>query len=103
MLLVADMLLGPLREIVILGRQDDPDTATVLKVFRKRYLPICVVACRPDAQTSNGSSPLARIFAGKQPQNAATTVFVCENFACQAPISGKDNILATWDRIAQQS
>ena len=99
MLLAATMFVGPLREIVMLGDLHSPDTAAVLSDLRKRFVPDCVVACRRPDHTG-GSSALDPLFVGKQPRSPAPTVFVCENFACQAPVSGVTAVLDAWKRLA---
>lgn len=99
MLLAATLFLGPLREIVVLGDPHAPDTDAVLSDLRQRFIPDCVIACRPPDQ-AGGSAALNPLFAGKRPQPPAPTVFVCENFACQAPVSGLPAALDLWKRLA---
>lgn len=99
MLLAATTFVGPLREVVVLGHPHAPDTGAVLSDLRKRFVPDCVVACRPPDGTGS-SAALASLFAGKQSRGSEPTVFVCERFACQAPVSGTAAVLDTWKRLA---
>lgn len=102
MLLALDTYLGPTPEIVILGNIDQAVTAETLADLRRRYLPRKVVACRGTSQTAERKSPaLAALFEGRSPQPPGPTVFVCENFACQAPVSGKNAALAVWSTLAE--
>ena len=102
MLLAADLLFGPTPEIVVLGDRSQPDTAAVLDGLRQRFIPNRVVACR-SAERAAGehhSPHLDPLFAGKSPSGSEPTVFVCQNFVCQAPVSGCEAVLNLWDQLA---
>jgi len=86
--LAFDMVVGPTPEIVILGDPNSADTAAVLADLRHRYLPNKVVACRAGTETAS-NSPLSELFAGRKAIGPEPTVFICENFTCQAPVTGK--------------
>jgi uncharacterized protein YyaL (SSP411 family) len=101
MLAALDMHLGPTPEIVILG-DDNADTATVLAELRHRFIPNKVVAFRPspaDWPASTTSPALAGLFEGKGLQPPSPIVFICENFACQAPITGKTAAINALERL----
>jgi uncharacterized protein YyaL (SSP411 family) len=100
MLIALDRFFGPTPEIVVLGDPGHPETAAVLADLRKRYIPNYVLACRAEARISVDSDALRPLFEGKTARGAEPTVFICENFACQAPVHGKDAILATWAKLA---
>ena len=88
MLSAAEMQLGPLPEIAIVGDPREGDTAAAVADLRCRYLPNRVLACRQPGDL--GSSPhLAPLFHGKTLAGEEPTVYVCENFACQAPVTGR--------------
>ena len=98
-LLALDMQIGPTPEIVILGHPDDPTTGELLENLRRRYLPNRIL-CNRGPDQAGGSVHLQEIFSGKQTGSEPTTVFVCENFTCQAPVTGEAAIRETWDRLA---
>jgi uncharacterized protein len=102
MLLAYDMYLGPTPEVVILGDLNSTDTAAVLADLRHRYLPNKVLAARQAADAA-GSSALSGLFAGKKAIQPEPTVYICQNFACQAPATGKKAALATWDELVKQA
>jgi len=83
LLIALDMNLGPTPEIVILGDQEEPETAAILRDLRRRFVPNRVVVCRATGE-GDGSANLAKVFARKTAQASSTSVFVCENFTCQA-------------------
>jgi uncharacterized protein YyaL (SSP411 family) len=98
MLIALDFLLGPTPEIVVLGDAGDANTEAALKDLRKRFLPNYVLAAR--AANGEGSSKhLDRLFEGRQPLTPSPTVYVCENYACQAPVNGVEGAIAQWQTL----
>jgi len=99
-LLALDICLGPTAEIVILAEPDAPATSEVLAALRRKFIPNKVVALRPaHAPAASQSTALAAIFAGKAAKGPEPTVFICQNFACQAPVSGRDAVLAALETL----
>ena len=89
MLLALDMYLGPTPEIVFLGDPVNANTATVLSHLRRTFIPNKVVALRPaPAASDHRSSALDPRFTGKSAGDPDPTLFICQNFTCQAPASG---------------
>ena len=76
------------------------DTAAAISELRKRFIPNRVLACRAKPDATGQSPALAALFAGKSAAGPGPTVYICEQFACQAPISGKDGAIAQWDKLA---
>src|SRR5262249_51965409 len=99
MLMALDFHLGPTPEIVILGGPD-ADTTAVLTDLRYRFLPNKVVAHRSSPVTLVASSNLTPLFEGKEPLSPPPTLFICENFTCHAPETGKDSAVAVFERLA---
>jgi uncharacterized protein YyaL (SSP411 family) len=87
MLLAADLAIGPTQELVFVGPADE-ELRTAL---RARFLPRTVVAWRSDTGTT--ASPLDSLFADRAP-GKELALYVCENFTCQAPVVGREGILA---------
>jgi uncharacterized protein YyaL (SSP411 family) len=88
MLIALDMLLGPTPEIVILGDPTTAATSGLLSAVRHRFLPNKVLALRGGAAEVK-SAALDPLFAGKKPLADEPTLYICQNFTCQAPVSGK--------------
>lgn len=99
MLIALDMYFDPLPEIVILGGSSAADNAAVLSDLRHRFVPNRVLAMRASDTPPHRSPHLVGLFAtraaGPQP-----TVFVCERFTCQAPVSGTEAIRNLWDKLS---
>ena len=71
--------------------------------LRRRYLPNYVIACRPKAALDDSSPELDPIFLGRAAQGEAPTVFICEKFACQAPVQGPQAVMNTWSSLELQA
>ena len=115
MLQALDMYLGPTHEIVVAGNPQDEETKAVLADLRGRFVPNKVVAMR-NAKADTASDPAADrkdsavldpLFAGKQGgvgddvgDDDGPTVYVCENFACQSPVTGRQAIVAKWAELS---
>ncbi|MDA1051122.1 MAG: thioredoxin domain-containing protein [Planctomycetota bacterium] len=98
MLIAADMFFGPVNEVAIVCAGDE-DVSRIAHDLCRRYIPNRVVAARtPDAV--NRSTHLDPLFEGKPAGDGSVNVFVCENFACQAPVSGTEQIEALWNELA---
>ena len=92
-----DMYLGPMPEIVIVG-PDNEETTSALTDLHQRFTPRRVIGRgKPGQQHSEHLAPL---FAGRTSAGEHPSVFICENFACQAPVSGLEAIRAQWDKLA---
>jgi uncharacterized protein YyaL (SSP411 family) len=108
MLLALGRYLGPSYELVLVGDAANPHVATVVRTIQSRYLPRCVFAARivgwaPPTKSSNtdqgggqcppyGSARLDELFAGKSSPIGLPVLYVCQNFACQAPAVGLEEI-----------
>jgi uncharacterized protein len=98
-LIAADWLLGPTQELVVMGGNDAAELDAVLKAIRRRYRPRSVVACRP-AGAQGGSATLQPLFAGRTAVDGRTTLYICEQFTCQAPHVGQQSILTALADLA---
>ncbi len=99
MLLALDMYLGPTPEIVIVADPAQPATRQILADLTRRYWPNKIIALRAPG-TAERHAVLDPLFAGKTAPGGEPTVFVCENFACQAPVSGVEAIGEAFKRLA---
>ena len=99
MLLALDMYLGPTPEIVILGDPQTPATQQILTDLRRRFLPNKIVALRT-LGASRFRPALEPMFAGKQMLSGEPTVFICQNFACQAPVAGIAAARQAFDQLS---
>ncbi|MGI8981876.1 MAG: thioredoxin domain-containing protein [Pirellulaceae bacterium] len=97
LLIALDMYLGPMPEIVIVGPDND-DTRAALSELHQRFIPRRIIGRGKPGQQH--SQHLASLFAGRTSAGEHPSVFICENFACQAPVSGLEAIRRQWDALA---
>jgi uncharacterized protein YyaL (SSP411 family) len=86
MLNALEFMVGPSQEVVIAGDPALDATQAMVEVVRSRFLPNKVVLLHhtgSDGDRLIAISPFVKemVSAGNQP-----TVYVCEQYACQAPI-----------------
>ena len=91
MLIALDFYLGPVQQIAIIGPADADDTRQAIAAVRRAFRPNRVLAFH-DPATGAPPKELASLFEGKEAIGGAVTVYVCENFACQAPLVGVEAI-----------
>jgi uncharacterized protein YyaL (SSP411 family) len=102
LLIALDLWLGPVQELVLLGGADDEVNRAAQGVIQDAYLPNRVLAYRPGATAvESAGSPLEPLFAGRTAVDGQPTLYICENFTCQAPIVGVDAIRAAITALAQ--
>ncbi|MBI1915712.1 MAG: thioredoxin domain-containing protein [Planctomycetes bacterium] len=85
MLVAYDFHLGPVQEFAIVGDPAAEETRRVLRAIRGRFRPNKVVALM--APTTPGADAMIPLLAGKTVQDGVTT-YICQNFTCQAPLTG---------------
>lgn len=79
---VLDGLLNPSQEIVIVGDLGDTQTQALLAEARRYYLPNTVLAFK----AAEDESPLP-LLAGRILVDGKAAAYVCENYACQLPVT----------------
>ena len=101
LLLALDSFQGPFHEIVVLGDRTQADVADVLRDLDSRFLPrSVVVSADPNQQeTSQSLAPLLN----DKTASDVPTVYLCQDFSCQQPQVGKDQILAIWQALSDSS
>ncbi len=85
-----DFALSPSKEIAIIGPLATDDTLALLEVTNKQYLPNSVLAYSvPNDQNAAQVVPL---LADRPLKNGKSTAYVCQNFACQAPVNTAEEL-----------
>ncbi|MGR0119436.1 thioredoxin domain-containing protein [Bacillus halotolerans] len=82
----------PKKEIVIFGRPDDPDRKQITSALQQAFIPndSILVAEHPDQ-----CKDIAPFAADYRIIDDRTTVYICENFACQQPTTDIEEALQT--------
>ncbi len=73
-----ELLVGPMREVAIVGDRGDARTHALLAVVQRRFDPLSVLAWGPA-----GDVPL---LVGRALIDGAPAAYVCAGFVCQAPV-----------------
>jgi uncharacterized protein len=97
LLIALDFYLGPVPEIVIVG-PDNAETRAALADLQQRFVPRHVIGRGKPGQQHSGN--LSLLFAGRTSDGETSSVYICENFACQKPVSGEAAIRQSWDQLA---
>ncbi|OGQ85770.1 MAG: thioredoxin domain-containing protein [Deltaproteobacteria bacterium RIFOXYD12_FULL_56_24] len=79
------------RQFVVAGKLGRPDTEIMLTMLRKRFLPGKIVLLA-DGETKKFLGQYQLFLAELSVQENKTTVYLCENFSCQLPISDLDQL-----------
>jgi uncharacterized protein len=108
MLRALDLWRGPLQELVLIGGANETENAEVVSTIHKSFLPNSVFAYRPAATPATAKSKsrdisrspqLEPLFTGRAAEGGQPTLYICENYACQAPIIGADTIRAALAKL----
>jgi len=89
-LCAADLALGPVQEVAILGDLADTATLGLLNPLRSGYHPRLVLAASPYPPLA-GSPTLLN---ARELLNGKPTAYVCLGFVCQKPVNSPEDMLA---------
>jgi uncharacterized protein YyaL (SSP411 family) len=84
MLCAADFLLYPTKEVALVGDPEAEGTRALLRALHAGFVPNKVVALA-EPEPHPALAERIPLLAGKTMVNGAATVYVCRDFACQAP------------------
>jgi uncharacterized protein YyaL (SSP411 family) len=87
-LMAVDFALGPTKEIVIAGKPNDTATKEMIRIVQRAYLPDAVIALAPRDDVPNTMKfMIPRVDGDGSAFESGAAVFICENFACQRPVT----------------
>jgi len=79
----ADLLLGPLQEVAILGPESDPDREALIEILWESYRPRTLAAVS-DLPLKEGSP---RLLQDRELKNDRPTAYVCRESFCRPPVT----------------
>ncbi|RCS40464.1 thioredoxin domain-containing protein [Bremerella cremea] len=85
LLIAYDFLQSSTEQVVLAAEQDDPSLPQLICQLQTQYRPRTLLAVH--IGQSQPSPLLQPLLAEKTPLNGEATVYACENFHCQAPVS----------------
>ncbi len=94
MLVALDFALGPSYEVVIAGAPGAADARVMLRALEQRFLPNKVVLLRPDGPDAARLATLAEFTQSQSSLGGRATAYVCRDFACRAPTTDPQQMLA---------
>jgi uncharacterized protein len=86
LLIALDFMIGPSQEIVIAGDATLANTQTMVRAIQRSFLPNTVVLLRLQGREGKRLSSLSPFVEAMSSIHNQPTVYVCENYACKAPI-----------------
>jgi uncharacterized protein YyaL (SSP411 family) len=90
-LIALDFLLGPTRQFAVVAGKDTHEFDEVLKSIYIRFLPQKVVAPVPTPPTEQLARNVPLVH-DRPAKEGHTTTYVCEQFTCQAPVVGVEEL-----------
>jgi uncharacterized protein len=93
MLCALDFMAGPSLEIVLAGDLQKPDTKQMLERIYSTFVPNKVVLFHDNGEAGRRIEELAPYTRAQQSLAGKATVYICRNFACQAPVTDPDKII----------
>nr|WP_278007885.1 AGE family epimerase/isomerase [Bacillus safensis] len=78
------------REIIILGKNGDPQKEQLLQALQKRFVPFDIILT---AETGEELAKLTPFTKDYKTIDGKTTVYICENYSCRQPITDIDEAM----------
>jgi uncharacterized protein YyaL (SSP411 family) len=85
-----DFALGPVQEVAILGKPDDPAKQGLIEVLWNAYRPNLVAAI--SAYPPAADSPA--LLSDRPLLNEVATAYACQNFVCKQPVNKPEELLS---------
>lgn len=90
----AEFALGRAQEVVVAGAPEAEATRRLLEAATAGYAPHRVVLVRPPGAAGEALARLAPFTAAMDPVDGGAAAYVCENFACRAPVTTPEALAA---------
>lgn len=94
MLVALDFSLSPPREIVIAGTREVNETWALLGEVHRRFIPNKILALADGREGQKYLEEKLEALREMKPLDGKPTAYVCENFACQAPVNSPEALRA---------
>ncbi len=89
-----DFLVHPAKEIAIAGTQDSEDVRKFLKAIHGHFIPNRIIALiDPDQDKAEDLMKKIPLLSARTKIDGRATAYVCENFACQLPVTTPEALL----------
>jgi uncharacterized protein YyaL (SSP411 family) len=95
--------LGPASEIVIAGRSDAADTKQMLKLVGSKFQPNAVVLLHDSEMADPSLYEVVPFLKHQIAVEGKATAYICEDYACTAPVTSLDEFEEMLAAIAEKS
>ena len=92
MLVALEFSLTKPKQIVVAGKPDADDTRALLSEVHRLFLPDTILLLADGAEGQNFLGEKLAELKEMQPVAGRAAAYVCENFACQAPVTSADEL-----------
>ncbi len=90
-LIALDFLLGKVTEFAVIAGDDPNENRTVLEAIASSFRPHRVVAPATAGEAASLAGKVA-LLADRPARDGRATIYICENFTCQAPVVGVEGL-----------
>lgn len=91
-LMALDFVLGPAREVVVVGEPGDAATKELIAVAQQRFMPNRALLLKAGGDAGQRLAKLAPFIADMKPGDEGAAAYVCRDFACQQPVNSPDKL-----------
>ena len=95
MLVALDFSLSKPRQIVIAGKRDAQETRALLTEVHRHFLPNKILLLADGGDGQKYLEERIAVLRAMKPVKEMPTAYVCENFACQAPVNNPESARRT--------
>ncbi len=92
-LIALDFLLGSVQEIAVIAGDDRSEFVAAFRLLGEQFRPNVVVARSTDDDEQRAElTQVVPLLAGRTARQGRVSIYICENFSCQAPLIGIDEL-----------
>ena len=103
MLIAADFALGPRRQIVIAGSQNDQNTRQMVDIVHQKFMPRTVVMLRASDSYNSALCKINPYIRSQKTAGGKPVFYLCENFTCSKPLTEPDEVRLALENKEKQS
>jgi len=85
-----DFVIGPSKEIVIVGEKNNPETKKILNLVHTNFLPNKVLILKEE--DGNEIESISEFTKAQKAVDGKITVYACENYICKMPVTELKNL-----------
>ncbi|OMF19845.1 hypothetical protein BK127_02765 [Paenibacillus sp. FSL H7-0331] len=91
-LIALDYVISAPSEIVLAGDPNKPDLQAMKEKLQRRFMPHAIYMLHPSTEQREAARNLIPLLRDKVVLGGRATAYICENFACHAPVTDLDEL-----------